>query len=113
MKSQLVATSARQIFALSCATKIACVNGPLCSVPLVRSPSPITGDSPSLGRSSFLPLDASGRESMLSTRKEKVVITCLGILYSPIIMTSMEGEACPDTTHFLMAGTQVSCYWGN
>lgn len=44
---------------------------------------------------------------MLSTRKEKVQITCLGILYSPIIMTSLEGDACPDTTHFLMAGTQV------
>ena len=49
---------------------------------------------------------------MLSTRKEKIQITCLGILYSPIIMTSLEGDACPDTTHFLMAGTQVSCHLG-
>ena len=46
-------------------------------------------------------------ESSLSTRKEKVLITCVGILYSPIIMQSVEGQACPDATHFLMAGTQV------
>ena len=35
------------------------------------------------------------------------MITCVGMLYSPIIMQSVEGEACPDATHFLMAGTQV------
>ena len=74
---------------------------------LIRSPSPIAGDLTSLGPSSFLTREASGRESSLSARKEKVVITCVGMLYSPIIMQSVEGEACPDATHFLMAGTQV------
>ena len=73
----------------------------------LRSPSPITGESSSLGPSSFPPWEASGKESLVSARKEKVKISCLGILYSPIIMKTVEGEACPDATHFLMAGTQV------
>lgn len=67
----------------------------------------MVGDSSSLGPSSYLTREVSGRESSLSTRKEKVVITCLGMLYSPIIMQSVEGQACPDATQFLMAGTQV------
>ena len=72
-----------------------------------RSPSPNTGDLPSRGPSPLFSRDGTGRESSLSTRKEKVLITCVGILYSPIIMQSVEGQACPDATHFLMAGTQV------
>ena len=72
-----------------------------------RSPSPNTGDSPSRGPSPLFSREGTGRESSLSTRKEKVLITCVGILYSPIIMQSVEGQACPDATHFLMAGTQV------
>lgn len=67
----------------------------------------MVGDSSSLGPSSYLTREVSGRESSLSARKEKVVITCLGMLYSPIIMQSIEGQACPDATQFLMAGTQV------
>ena len=79
------------------------------SVSLVfpRSPSPNTGDLPSRGPSPLFSRDGTGRESSLSTRKEKVLITCVAILYSPIIMQSVEGQACPDATHFLMAGTQV------
>lgn len=77
-------------------------------VSLIRSPSPVTGESSSLGPSSYPPWEASGRELLLSVRKEKVKITCLGILYSPIIMKTVEGEACPDATQFLMAGTRVS-----
>ena len=72
-----------------------------------RSPSPNAGDSPSRGPSPLYSHESTGRESSLSTRKEKVLITCVGILYSPIIMQSVEGQACPDATHFLMAGTQV------
>ena len=72
-----------------------------------RSPSPNTGDLPSRGPSPLFSRDGTGRESSLSTRKEKVLITCVAILYSPIIMQSVEGQACPDATHFLMAGTQV------
>ena len=72
-----------------------------------RSPSPNAGDSPSRGPSPLYSHEGTGRESSLSTRKEKVLITCVGILYSPIIMQSVEGQACPDATHFLMAGTQV------
>ena len=78
------------------------------AITLRRSPSPIADDSPSLRPSSF-GREVSGRELSLSARKEKVVITCVGMLYSPIIMQSVEGQACPDATHFLMAGTQV-CY---
>lgn len=76
-------------------------------VSLIRSPSPVTGESSSLGPSSYPPWEASGRELLLSARKEKVKITCLGILYSPIILKTVEGEACPDATQFLMVGTRV------
>lgn len=76
-------------------------------VTILRSPSPVAGDSPSLRPSSYLTREFSSRESSLLPRKEKVVITCLGMLYSPIIMQSVEGQACPDATQFLMAGTQV------
>ena len=34
-------------------------------------------------------------------------VTCLGILYSHVVMHSVEGEMSPDTTSFLLAGTQV------
>jgi len=71
-----------------------------------RSPSPVTGESSSLGPSFYPPWEASGRELLLLARKEKVKITCLGILCSPIIMKTVEGEACPDATQLLMAGTQ-------
>ncbi|KAK2550611.1 hypothetical protein P5673_028662 [Acropora cervicornis] len=69
-----------------------------------RSPSPVGGDS---RPNSSLNRELSGRDSPLLARREKVEITCLGMLYSPIIMQNVEGKVCPDATQFLMAGTQV------
>ena len=69
-----------------------------------RSPSPVVGDS---RPSSNLNRELNGRDSPLLARREKVEITCLGMLYSPIIMQNVEGKVCPDATQFLMAGTQV------
>ena len=69
-----------------------------------RSPSPVPGDS---RPSSNLNRESSSRDSSTLARKEKVKITCLGMLYSPIIMQCVEGQVCPDATQFLMAGTQV------
>ncbi|XP_074609001.1 uncharacterized protein LOC141863385 isoform X2 [Acropora palmata] len=68
-----------------------------------RSPSPVGGDS---RPNSSLNRELSGRDSPLLARREKVEITCLGMLYSPIIMQNVEGKVCPDATQFLMAGTQ-------
>uniref|UniRef100_A0A6P8IQV6 Uncharacterized protein LOC116303278 n=1 Tax=Actinia tenebrosa TaxID=6105 RepID=A0A6P8IQV6_ACTTE len=41
-----------------------------------------------------------------NTQHERVSLTCLGMLYSNIIIESIEGLACPDATHFLLAGTE-------
>ena len=74
-----------------------------------RSPSPVVGDS---RPNSSLNRELSGRDSPLLARREKVQITCLGMLYSPIIMQNVEGKACPDAMQFLMAGTQVGAALG-
>ncbi|XP_048581685.1 uncharacterized protein LOC5517160 isoform X2 [Nematostella vectensis] len=37
---------------------------------------------------------------------ERLALTCIGMLCSPVIIHTLEGEACPDATNFLMAGTK-------
>lgn len=75
----------------------------------VRSPNPRAASALPQTPRTTTPRDAGSLlfPESLNPQHDHVSLTCLGLLCSPVIIESSEGSACPDATHFLLAGTEV------